>query len=278
LRRCLRETRRGRLERIFQLLALLYDLRDIMGAWLRFVGGDRRRRADAAEFLENLLAPHHKIMLAGLREPPNPVIGERSTALRGLIRQENDWLRSCAVRTVDQNLLPQLRGELESLAPVATPLLAETIAMTLDSARRSVTMLTIEKAILLESVDHFDQVDGEHLAGIAAIAEETVVHEGDLIYKAGDASDAMYLVVDGEVALLRGEEEIASAKAREPFGAWALFEAEPRMISAMARTECRLLRIDREDFADLMAEDVHVAQSLLKSVARRLRELASRAA
>ena len=62
-------------------------------------------------------------------------------------------------------------------------------------------MLTIEKAIMLEGVDHFDQVDSEHLAAIAAIAEEVVVHEDDQIYHAGDAGDAMYLVVDGEVKL-----------------------------------------------------------------------------
>jgi CRP-like cAMP-binding protein len=139
-------------------------------------------------------------------------------------------------------------------------------------------MLTIEKVLLLESVDHFDVVGTDRLAAIAAIASEQVLADGDVIYRAGDAGDAMYLVVDGEVALSRGGEEIARARARESFGAWALFEAEPRMMDAVAATECRLLRIDREDFADLMADDVHVAQSLLRSVARRLRDLAARAA
>ena len=99
-----------------------------------------------------------------------------------------------------------------------------------------------------------------------------------MIYRADDLSDAMYLVVDGEVALLRGDEEIATATVGQPFGAWALFEAEPRMFDAVARREGRLLRIDRQDFTDLMADDIHVAQSLLQSVARRLRTLASRAA
>ena len=49
-----------RYERMFQLLALLYDVRDIMGAWLRFQQPDRRRRADAAvalDVVENLLQP-----------------------------------------------------------------------------------------------------------------------------------------------------------------------------------------------------------------------------
>jgi ATP/ADP translocase len=278
LRRCLRETRWRGIERVFQLLALLYDPRDILGAWLRFNHGDRHRRADAMEFLENLLAPQHKLLLAGLRDQPTPVPGRRSAALRALFDHEDVWLRSCAVRALDAELVPGLRAELAAMVADAPPLLAETIALTLDSARRSVTMLTIEKAILLESVDHFDQVDSERLAAIATIARDLSVHEGEVIYAAGDASDAMYLVVDGEVSLRRGAEEIARVGSRETFGAWALFESEPRMFTALAAGECRLLRIDREDFADLMAEDVHVAQSLLKSVARRLRQLASRAA
>ncbi len=67
-------------------------------------------------------------------------------------------------------------------------------------------MLTIEKAILLESVEHFDVVDSERLGAIAAIAEEVVYAAGDVIYEADDASDAMYLVVDGEVVDSTGKD------------------------------------------------------------------------
>ena len=137
---------------------------------------------------------------------------------------------------------------------------------------------TIEKAILLEQVDHFDVVDAEQLAAIASIAEELTVDDGDFVYRAGDAGDSMFLVVDGTVALCRGDDEIATADSTQSFGTWTLFEAEPRMVSARAKGSCHLLRIDREDFADLMAEDIDVAQSLLRSIARRLRTLASRAA
>ncbi len=136
---------------------------------------------------------------------------------------------------------------------------------------------TIEKAILLEKVDHFDSVDGDQLAAIATIASEEVYADGDEIYRAGDAGDRMYLVVDGAVVLRRGDLAIARAEAGEPFGAWALFDGEPRMVTAVAERDCRLLEIEREDFADLMAEDVVVAQSMLRSVARRLRSLATRA-
>ena len=139
-------------------------------------------------------------------------------------------------------------------------------------------LTTIEKAILLERVEQFATIDSEQLAAIASIAEELTIADGDVVYRENDPGEAMYQVVDGEIVLRRGDVEIARASAGEPFGAWALFEAESRMVTAVAAADCRLLRIDRDDFADLMAEDVVVAQSLLRSVARRLRELASRAA
>ena len=263
LRRRLREVRRERIGRIFDLLALLYDVRDITGAWHRFTGPDAARRADAEEFLENLLAPHHKLMIQGLRRRDDARRAPgRDAALRVLSDHADPWLRCFARWTLEPDARPEVPG-----APIRCGG---------PAAEGDATMLTIEKAILLERVDHFDAVDSERLTVIAAIAEEEVHAAGDVLYRAGDLGDGMYLVVDGEVALTRDGEQVAAVGPRGTFGIWALFEAEPRMLTATASTECRVLRIGRDDFADLMAEDIHVAQSLLKSVARRLRQLAGR--
>ncbi len=279
LRRCLAESRRARLARSFQLLALRYDVRDIMGAWLRWSGPDRSRRADALEFLENLLTPRHRVLLQGLLAGERPRRRPaRRAALRELIRGDQPWLAACAARALKPTDLPPLRKDLRDLAEAGPPVAAETARLVLDSGERTRTMLTtIEKAILLEGVEHFDAVDSERLAAIAAIATEATFGAGDVIFRAGDGGDAMYLVVDGEVILRRGTQEIARTGPREVFGVWALFEPEPRMVDAVAAGDCRLLRIDRNDVADLMAEDITVAQSLLLSVARRLRQLAARA-
>lgn len=280
LRRVLAESRERRMLRLFQLLALRYDHRDIMGGWLRITSEDRTRRAEAREFLENLIAPRHRILVerafyAG-RRPTEP---DREASLLSLLETGNRWLRCCVIWAADPHPYGRLAGEIRRLAADPDPLVAETAAAVLDVDRRKVTMLTtIEKAILLQRVDQFDAVASDQMAAIAAIATEHEFADGDDIYRAGEAGDAMYLVVDGEVSLRRGEAEIVRAAAGEAFGTWALFEVEERMVTARAAGECRLLRIDREDFIDLMAEDIVVAQSLLRSIARRLRELASRAA
>jgi len=138
-------------------------------------------------------------------------------------------------------------------------------------------MLTvIEKVIFLQNVDVFAGIGTEELAYLAAIAEERTIAEDETIYTEGDASDALYLVLDGAVRMHRGEEEIARAESRQAFGTWALFDDEPRVASATTLVETRLLRIDRDEFIDLLADHVQITRGILKTVVGRLRGLLER--
>jgi len=133
----------------------------------------------------------------------------------------------------------------------------------------------IEKVILLQDVDVFAEVPTENLAVLAAIADEISLLDGDTLYRQDDPADALYLVLDGRVALRRGERTISEAGPGEAFGTWALFDEEPRLVSAAVVADATLLRIDRDDFVDLMADHVQIAQGVIKAVARRLRGLAA---
>ena len=136
-------------------------------------------------------------------------------------------------------------------------------------------MLTIiEKVILLQNVDLFTEVRTDELVALAAITEEVEYLDGDEIYLRYDAPDAMYLVLQGSVRLHQDDRTIAVAQALTPFGSWALFDEEPRVTSATAAEAARLLRIDRDDFTDLLSDQVQIAQAIIKSIAHRLRALA----
>jgi CRP-like cAMP-binding protein len=62
----------------------------------------------------------------------------------------------------------------------------------------------------------------------------------------------------------------------DPFGTWALFDDEPRVLTATATENTRLLRIDRNEFNDLLSDDVRIAKGIIRTVTRKLRELAER--
>ncbi|MFC1558067.1 Crp/Fnr family transcriptional regulator [candidate division KSB1 bacterium] len=135
-------------------------------------------------------------------------------------------------------------------------------------------MLTIiEKVMFLQNVDVFYDVPTEQLSYLAAISEEVEYLKGDTVYKVEEPSDAMYLVLEGKVKLHREDEEVITSGAKEAFGTWALFGEEPRVVTATAVEESRLLRIEREDFYDLLADDIQITQGIINALAKRMRKL-----
>lgn len=137
-------------------------------------------------------------------------------------------------------------------------------------------LTTIEKVLLLQDVDIFEHTSTEDLSHIAAIAEEIAYQADDVIFKEEEISDSMYVVIEGKVKLTRGKNEIMVAEKMQAIGTWALFDDEPRVATATALETSQLLRIDKEEFIDLLADHVAITQSVLKTMAKRLRRLMTR--
>lgn len=137
-------------------------------------------------------------------------------------------------------------------------------------------LTTVEKVIFLQDVDIFKYTSTEDLAHIAAITDEIEFKANKLIFKEGDFPDALYVVIEGKVSLSRGNQEVMVATHNDAFGTWALFDDEPRVATATSLENSRLLRIDKEDFFDLLADHVEITQSILKVMAKRLRKLMTR--
>lgn len=135
-------------------------------------------------------------------------------------------------------------------------------------------MLTlIEKVLLLQEIDVFRNSPTEDLSHIAAITEEVDYPGGENIYMEGDISDSLYVVIEGKVRLHRAGTEIMTAQAKDVFGTWALFDDEPRVATATTQEDCILLRLDKEEFYDLLADHSRITQDILKTLSLRLRRL-----
>ena len=130
--------------------------------------------------------------------------------------------------------------------------------------------------IFLQDIDIFESTTTENLAHIAAITEEVEFKKDQSIFKEGEFSDALYLVIDGQVRLERENKLVMIAKGKDVFGTWALFDDEPRVVTATTLEDTHLLRIDKEDFVELLADHVQITQGILKTMTRRLRGLMAR--
>ncbi len=137
-------------------------------------------------------------------------------------------------------------------------------------------LTTIEKVIFLQNVDLFSDVPTEQLAHMAAIAQEVEIDPKEEIYIENDPSDSLYLVLEGRVRLHQGDQDITIAEEKEAFGSWALFDDQPRVTSATALVESRLLKIDSDQFIDLLSDHEQITKGILKAMAERLRSLMGR--
>ncbi len=131
---------------------------------------------------------------------------------------------------------------------------------------------TVEKVLFLKSVDLFSRIPGEDLAQIAGIAQEVSFEKGELIIQEGEVGDSMYLIIDGQVMVHRLTQELTRLGEKESFGEMALLDNEPRSATVTAVSDVTCLKIEREEFYELMSEKIEIAHGIIHILTHRLRE------
>ncbi|HKE27549.1 MAG TPA: cyclic nucleotide-binding domain-containing protein [Bryobacteraceae bacterium] len=136
----------------------------------------------------------------------------------------------------------------------------------------------VEKVISLEAVELLASLSPEQLAHIASIAQEVRVIPGKTILEAGKPLDALYVIVEGAVELSREggvpSGPLTVARENEVLGAWALFEEDdPLPVTGRTLEDTRLLRIGREDFYDLLADNSEITSAIFSTLVKRFRKL-----
>jgi CRP-like cAMP-binding protein len=131
---------------------------------------------------------------------------------------------------------------------------------------------TVEKVLFLKSVPLFREIPGEELAQIAAIADEIEYQQDENVFKEGEIGEAMYIVLEGKVRIHRGEKVLTELGERECFGEMSILDSEPRSASVTATKDLVALKIQREDFAEILAQKSEIAHGIIKVLTHRLRE------
>lgn len=130
---------------------------------------------------------------------------------------------------------------------------------------------TIEKILFLKRVQLFDEIPGEDLARVAHIARETNFEQGERFIIQGDIGDALYVIVQGEIDILvQGVGRVARLGERAFVGDMAILASTPRTADVVAVTPVIALRIDREDFWELMGDKPEIALGIIKVLCQRL--------
>jgi trk system potassium uptake protein len=130
-------------------------------------------------------------------------------------------------------------------------------------------------AEMLRKVDFLTPLSDEELSTVARGAEYLRKETGEAIFNKGDAGEAFYVVVSGEVNLLaEGGRVLEVVKPGGFFGEIALLTGEPRSTSAQAATVCELASVGRDDFRGVVMANPAMALEMSRILGQRLAKMA----
>jgi CRP-like cAMP-binding protein/predicted acylesterase/phospholipase RssA len=136
----------------------------------------------------------------------------------------------------------------------------------------------VNETVGLKFVEPLDRADlhigpSSHLETFRDDSAIRYFAAGSSIFEAGDAGDAMFVVVDGRVGIER-EDGSAEANARpgDVFGEMALSDHQPRRVRAVALTDARVVPIDAMRFTELVQNNPNFAIEVMAKMAERMLE------
>ena len=117
-------------------------------------------------------------------------------------------------------------------------------------------------------------LDDAMLADVAAVGNERQVERGEILYRAGDESPPFFVVLDGEVEVIRGgdsgEVVVATRGARGFLGELNLLTGQRAYLTARASKPSRVLVVEHDDFRRLMNTKPDLSDTIFRAfVARR---------
>jgi len=124
----------------------------------------------------------------------------------------------------------------------------------------------IEKVIFLKSVDIFEHATVEQLGRIAGLTQEVHFQPGEIIFKEGEPGDALYLLLSGQVFIERNGHILREMKEKEAFGTLEVLDFHPRAITAKAVDRVRALKLNGQEFHDLLSLDIEMVQAVFRTL------------
>ena len=133
--------------------------------------------------------------------------------------------------------------------------------------------MTIET---LRQIPLFESLDDEAAAKLCSLMEMHDYNAGKILFRAGDAGDAMYVIESGKIRIsvhtADGRElTLTDLERGEFFGEMALLDGQPRSANAATIVDSRLAILSREHFLSFLASNPKFSLEMLIAMGNRLR-------
>jgi CRP/FNR family transcriptional regulator, cyclic AMP receptor protein len=134
----------------------------------------------------------------------------------------------------------------------------------------------LDRIQFLKTVPFFDQLSNRQLKGVSDIIFERTYDVDELIFEEGQPGAALFLILDGKVAVEVVREtsttRLAVLQKSAFFGEMALLDETPRSATARALERTRTLALYRNDLNGLVQRDPKTACQIYRSLAGMIAE------
>lgn len=259
---------------------------------------DRHKRASALEALENIGERRFIRLFLPLLEGDASsqgawrevaerhwglTVADVPAMLQTCILSTNAWIVIGAMLSAQARL--ELRDDAAWQARLQDMTMQAGSADVRDTARQ---MLGLERTswhlslsltdtmLFLKRVPMYSNMTLEQLRTIAAHLTERDVQPEEVIFQEGDLSLELYLIVAGQVAIIRQRPDhtphvLVTLGAGDFFGDMAIFENRPRSAGAVAVEHGVLLTFSPEHFRQVIMQDPAISFEIFRALSARIR-------
>ena len=292
-----------RLETILRVLATQDRSGQMRVIWRGVFSADSRQKSNALEALEDTVGhslskgmmplleglPISECLASGKKLFQLPDLDSDPETLYPHLLSKHDWVTvALTLNLVGKEGFDGLdRGIVEDLAESKNIFIRQTAKRILgiqsDLHTKETDMeesISIsDKIFHLRDIHIFEGLSVSELAAIASVTEEKVHPQGDIVIKEGEQGDTMYMIISGEVSVIKDQEEegvefeLARIRDGDYFGEMALFEDMARSATVRTEGETRLLVLHKREFTEIVREYPEIALCICKVLSSRLRTL-----
>jgi CRP/FNR family cyclic AMP-dependent transcriptional regulator len=119
---------------------------------------------------------------------------------------------------------------------------------------------------IVQKIPLFQRLSFNQIQQVLHVGQMTTHPEGYLLCKDGDKSNAMFILLAGELAVKDGDLELARIKPVETVGEMGLISGEPRCASIEVVQQCTVILIGKMQFDALLRSDIDMASKIYKNV------------
>ena len=236
------------IDRLFLILGLMYESRDVDGAQTAIASGEEKVVGNALEFLDNTLRDaREKLLIPLLEKLPIAAAYEKARPALSLPPSEKNDVRELARHDAWLRLL-----------------LDEAPGPDVDPER-------FETALQLADQPLFQTLDLETLYAVAQRGEFQDFPPEQVLCEQGQPSDTYYLILNGRLEMVSNGRVVRTLAAGEGFGDVEVLANDVRPATARCAAETRGMALTREDFDDLMSQHGNIAAAVIAFLLAALR-------